>query len=120
MNKDGFNIKIIEKIDNISGYVKDCDFAITSNGRTVFELAAMGIPMISIAVNQREKQHSFVKYTKSGYHIDSPSKIETKKILFNINKMMDKRNRNQFIKNMKKYDILYGVNRVTEKINRLV
>jgi len=119
MNMDGFNIKIIEKIDNISGYVKDCDFAITSNGRTVFELAVMEIPMISIAVNQREKQHSFVKYTKSGYHIDSPAKIETKKILFNINKMMYKRNRNQFIKNMRKYDILHGVNRVTEKINRL-
>lgn len=119
MNRDGFNIKIIEKTDNISGYVKDCDFAITSNGRTVFELAAMEIPMISIAVNQREKQHSFVRYTKSGYHIDSSSKIETKKILFNIKKMMDEKNRRQFIKNMKKADLLHGINKVTEEINRL-
>jgi len=119
MNVNGFKINIIEKTDNISEYVKDCDFAITSNGRTVFELAAMQIPMISIAVNQREKQHSFVRYTKSGYHIDSPLKIEKEKILLNINKMMDKKNRTQFIKNMKKADLLRGINRVTEEINRL-
>ena len=84
MNSDGYKINIIEKTDNISKYVKDCDFAITSNGRTVFELAAMEIPMISIAVNQREKQHSFVRYSKSGYHINSPLKLDSKKILFNF------------------------------------
>ena len=119
MNAEGYKINIIEKIDNISKHIKDCDFAITSNGRTVFELAAMEIPMISIAVNQREKQHSFVRYSKSGYHIDSPSNIESKKILFNFNKMKDVKNRKRFVGNMKKTDLLHGIDRVTEKINKL-
>jgi len=119
MNADGYKINIIEKTDNISKYVKDCDFAITSNGRTVFELAAMEIPMISIAVNQREKQHSFVRYSKSGYHINSPLKLDSKKILFNFNKMRDVKNRKLFVKNMKKADLLHGIDRVSEKINKL-
>lgn len=119
MNSDGYKINIIEKTDNISKYVKDCDFAITSNGRTVFELAAMEIPMISIAVNQREKQHSFVRYSKSGYHINSPLKLDSKKILFNFDKMTDVKNRKRFIKNMKKADLLHGIDRVAEKINKL-
>ena len=119
MNSDGYKINIIEKTDNISKYVKDCDFAITSNGRTVFELAAMEIPMISIAVNQREKQHSFVRYSKSGYHINSPLKLDSKKILFNFNKIADVKNRKLFVKNMKKADLLHGIDRVAEKINKL-
>ena len=119
MNSDGYKINIIEKTDNISKYVKDCDFAITSNGRTVFELAAMEIPMISIAVNQREKQHSFVRYSKSGYHINSPLKLDSKKILFNFNKMTDVKNRKLFVENMKKADLLHGIDRVSEKINKL-
>ena len=75
--------------------------------------------MISIAVNQREKQHSFVRYSKSGYHINSPLKLDSKKILFNFNKMTDVKNRKLFVENMKKADLLHGIDRVSEKINKL-
>ena len=118
MNDEGFLINIIEKTDNISEFVKNCDFAITSNGRTVFELAAMRIPMISIAVNQRERQHSFVRYTKSGFHIDSPSKLKMTKISKSVKNMMNEKNRIRFVNNMKKADLLHGINRVIKEINR--
>ena len=117
MNEVGYSINIIEKTDNISEFVKNCDFAITSNGRTVFELAAMKIPMISIAVNHRERQHSFVRHTMSGFHMDSPSKLKIDRLSTNVKKMMNKKNRIGFINNMKKADLLHGINRVINEIN---
>jgi len=119
MNYDGFNIKLIEKTDNISEFVNGCDFAITSNGRTVFELAAMKIPMISIAVNKRERQHSFVRKMKTGFHINYLSTKNDLEISKNVNKMFEYQNRLRFINNMKKADIYHGINRVVEEINKI-
>ena len=39
------------------------DLAITSNGRTIFELAAMGVPTISMAQN-REKHFIYLHATQ--------------------------------------------------------
>jgi spore coat polysaccharide biosynthesis predicted glycosyltransferase SpsG len=116
MHKDGFKIKIIEKPDNISEYVHNSDFTITSNGRTVFEIGAMQIPMIAIAVNSRERKHSFVKYSKGGFHIDINSDLEQKLPLY-IKKMLDYENRKIFSKNLANFDLLNGINRVVELIN---
>ena len=112
MNAFGYNVKIIERSDNLSQHFKDCDFAITSNGRTVFEIASMKIPMIAIAVNQRERLHSFVRYAKGGFHIDVHSKHDYIQILKKIDKMMNYDTRNRFVRNMNNMDLLNGVERV--------
>ncbi len=52
-------IQIITDTNIISKYMAEADIAITSGGRTVFELAAMGIPMIVINQNEREVRHVF-------------------------------------------------------------
>ena len=116
MNNSGFNVKIIERSDNLSQYFKDCDFAITSNGRTVFEIAAMKIPMIAIAVNKRERLHSFVRYSKSGFHVDIRSKNDYLQIFKKINEMMNYQTRNKFVKNMYNVDLLNGIERVKDLI----
>ena len=112
MNVSGFNVKIIERSDNLSQHFKDCDFAITSNGRTVFEIAAMKIPMIAIAVNKRERLHSFVRYSKGGFHIDVHSKHDYLHILKKINEMMSYDTRSKFVRNMHGIDLLNGIERV--------
>ena len=116
MHKDGFNMKIIEKPDSISEYIQNSDFSITSSGRTVFEIGAMRIPMIAIAVNARERKHSFVRYAKGGFHIDVNSNLE-QKLPTCIEKMLNFQNRKRFTKNLDKIDLLNGINRVTKLIN---
>ena len=116
MHDDGFKIKIIEKPDSISKYIQNSDFTITSNGRTVFEIGAMQIPMIAIAVNTRERKHSFVRYSKGGFHIDVNSNLEQKLPIY-IKKMLDYENRKIFSKNLINIDLLNGINRVTNLIN---
>ena len=116
MNRDGFKVKIIEKPDSISKYIRNSDFVITSNGRTVFEIGAMQIPMIAIAVNARERTHSFVRHSQGGFHIDVNSNLK-KKLLVSIKKIQDYQTRRKFAKNLEKKALLNGINRVTNIIN---
>jgi CMP-N-acetylneuraminic acid synthetase/spore coat polysaccharide biosynthesis predicted glycosyltransferase SpsG len=55
-------IEIHRKVDNMPELMKKADLAVTSNGRTIYELASMGIPTISIAQNDRETLHLFARY----------------------------------------------------------
>ena len=43
----------------MSEYMSRADIAVSSAGRTVFELAAMKVPSIIVAAHQREVQHTF-------------------------------------------------------------
>ena len=50
----------------ISEIMSKCDIAITSNGRTVYELAEMNIPSIVISQHKRENTHLFA-HKKNGF-----------------------------------------------------
>lgn len=43
----------------MSRIMEACDIAITSNGRTVYELCQMNVPSVVIAQNERETTHNF-------------------------------------------------------------
>jgi len=45
----------------ISRHMAAADIAVTSAGRTVFELASLGVPMAVMAQNERELHHSFAR-----------------------------------------------------------
>lgn len=53
------NIFVYKDVKNVSDYMANADLAFTSQGRTVFELAAMGVPAIVLAQNEREQLHTF-------------------------------------------------------------
>lgn len=54
------NITIYHNIDYMAEIMHKSDLAITSRGRTCYELAALGIPTISIAQNERELKHKYI------------------------------------------------------------
>lgn len=62
----GLNINMMHDISNMPEVMSQCDIAVTSRGRTGFELAVMGIPTISIAQNEREQKHDFIS-DKNGF-----------------------------------------------------
>lgn len=53
------NIDILYDIKNMPEIMEQSDLAITSRGRTCFELAVLGIPTIAMAQNDREMLHEF-------------------------------------------------------------
>ena len=54
------NVIILHDVDNMPEVMSKCDVAVTSRGRTGYELALLGIPTIAIAQNEREEKHGFV------------------------------------------------------------
>ena len=54
------HVDMMHNITNMPEIISKCDIAISSRGRTGFELALMGIPTISLAQHEREDKHSFI------------------------------------------------------------
>ena len=57
-------VEVHRKVENMPELMSQADIAVTSNGRTIYELASMAIPTISIAQNDRETLHLFARYHK--------------------------------------------------------
>jgi spore coat polysaccharide biosynthesis predicted glycosyltransferase SpsG len=53
------NIIFTNAPTNMAYCMKNADMAIVSNGRTVYELAAIGVPSIVVSANKRELTHHF-------------------------------------------------------------
>ena len=117
MKKDNFLIELNENIDFLSKIFHESDFAITSNGRTVFELGSLHVPMIVIPVNEREKRHKFVQKSNVGYMVQLRNESKTHVFLKAFNKMLQYNTRKKFQNNLKIINLLYGVDRVVRKIN---
>lgn len=53
------NIFVHHDVKRVSAFMAKADLAITSQGRTIYELASMGVPAIVLAQNEREAEHVF-------------------------------------------------------------
>lgn len=53
------DFEIVRDTTQISRYMERADIAITSKGRTIYELAKCGVPTLSISQNDREQRHDF-------------------------------------------------------------
>jgi len=60
LERQAENITVLYDVKNMPELMSSTDVAITSQGRTCYELASLGIPTLSIAQNDRELRHEFV------------------------------------------------------------
>ena len=54
-----YHIYVHHDVKRVSSYMSQADLAVTSQGRTIHELASMGVPAIVMAQNEREAEHVF-------------------------------------------------------------
>lgn len=116
MNREGFCIEVIERMDFLAKIMKNSDFVISSNGRTIFELASMKKPIIAISVNKREKHHCFVEQSKIGFNIMLNSINDEKVFVRKFEKMLEIQTRRTFMRKFEELELLNGVNRVKQII----
>jgi len=64
--KKADRIEVLNNVTRISKYMREADLAFTSQGRTVFELASIGVPSVVLAQNEREQLHTFAQM-KNGF-----------------------------------------------------
>ncbi len=53
------NIDFLRDVSNMAEYMQKADLAISSQGRTMLELASLGVPTVLMAQNKREITHEF-------------------------------------------------------------
>ncbi|MBU5418771.1 UDP-2,4-diacetamido-2,4,6-trideoxy-beta-L-altropyranose hydrolase [Acetanaerobacterium sp. MSJ-12] len=73
---EGCNITVIQNAKFVSAYMKRADLALTSQGRTVYELAALGIPAVVMAQNEREQLHIFAQMQNGFFNLGLGSHLE--------------------------------------------
>lgn len=114
-------INIIHSTSRISEYMNQADLAVTSAGRTVFELASLTVPTIVICQNLRETSHTFAVSENGFINLGLHSELNDKTIHNTIQKVFtEKDTRSAMIKRMMKIDLKNGKKTVIEKIISLL
>jgi spore coat polysaccharide biosynthesis predicted glycosyltransferase SpsG len=92
--------------------MREADLAITSQGRSIYELACLGIPSIVIAQHTREETHVFAQMMNGflnlgdGNYIDPEELENTVEWLIKTPKI-----REEMKKNMLKHNLKDGIHR---------
>ncbi len=113
------NITIYHDIDNMPKIMSSCDIAITSRGRTGYELAMLGIPTIAMAQNKREEKHGFVCDENGFNYIGLNPGNEVIEANLNMFLKLSPTERQKYSTLMLKHNLRNGRKRVMTLINNL-
>ncbi|MCR4743946.1 MAG: UDP-2,4-diacetamido-2,4,6-trideoxy-beta-L-altropyranose hydrolase [Lachnospiraceae bacterium] len=83
------NIFIHKDVKRVSAYMKNADIAVTSQGRTIYELASMGVPAIVMAQNVREAEHVFAAIQNGFINLGLGEKLDEDSIAKTVRWLAD-------------------------------
>lgn len=113
------NINIIYDIKNMAEIMSKCDIAITSRGRTGYELSILGIPSIAIAQNSREEEHGFMSEENGFRYIGLEPNNEVIKKTLDIYINLTKEERRCLQQKLLSFDLTNGRRRIMGLIDSL-
>ncbi len=113
------NIEVLHDVANMPELMTKCDVALTSRGRTGYELALLGIPSIAMAQNAREERHGFVSNENGFTYIglDPADEIIESNLKMYIG--LSKESRQHFQDKLLSHDLRGGRRRVMGLIENL-
>lgn len=111
------NISIKHNVNNISKYMYEADIAFTSAGRTVYELASIGIPTIVLAQNERELLHTFANEENGFLNLGLGYNVSNDTIRKCLEKLiLNYEFRNNLTNRMLEKNLRNGINKVIDLI----
>ncbi len=117
LKKSGFKIETKENVKTIASLINKADLVITSNGRTIYEVAAMGVPCISISQNEREVRHLFSHTCGGIKDLGIESNVSEDDIASSLQSVAnDYSLRQSMSANLKSFDLKKGTARVLRLI----
>jgi len=90
LNNRGFGIKVYEDVRMMARYIHNADIVITSSGRTLYEVASLGIPCISISQNERESRHLFSHICKGFLNLNMAHSVSKEDIADSVVGLINK------------------------------
>ena len=113
------NIEVFHDVANMPELMTKCDMALTSRGRTGYELAILGIPTIAMAQNEREERHGFVSNENGFTYIGLDPADEIIESNLRMYLELSRSSRQHFQDTMLKHDLKGGRRRVMGLIENL-
>ncbi|MCR5665014.1 MAG: cytidyltransferase [Oscillospiraceae bacterium] len=113
------NIHVLFDVTNMPELMSACDMALTSRGRTSYELAILGIPTIVMAQNAREEKHGFVCNENGFSYIGREPSDEIIEGNLRMYLTTSQSSRQHFQNKLLKFDLRNGRKRVMSLINSL-
>lgn len=113
------NITVLHDVKNMPELMSQTDIAVTSRGRTGYELAILGIPSILIAQNQREEKHRFLCNENGFTYIGLNPADEIIESNIQMYLSMSQKSRQHFQDILLSHDLRGGRKRVMGMINNL-
>ena len=106
-------ITVVRDTARVSDYMKTADMAFSSQGRTTFELAAMGVPTIVLAQNEREQLHRFAQMDNGFINLGLGSEVSDADIRTALEWLMGAESiRREMRKLMLQNDLRSGIRKV--------
>ena len=87
----GKDVEVLRNIPNMAQCVHRSDLALTSAGRTVYEVASLATPLVVIAQNARELTHTFAREDNGIVNLGLHSEVSDESIRRTILRMLDDR-----------------------------
>jgi spore coat polysaccharide biosynthesis predicted glycosyltransferase SpsG len=109
-------VEVLSDVKMISKHMHRADVVFTSAGRTVYEVASLGTPMIVLAQNQRELSHSFVRLENGIVNLGLGTLCDDEQVWDTFESLYDPQLRAQLQTRMLSHDLKSGVDRVIHLI----
>lgn len=108
-----YGINVIQDVARVTGYMKKADLAFSSQGRTTFELATMGIPTIVLAQNKREQLHPFAQMDNGFINLGLGTEVSDEDIYLTLDWLIKSSSiRKEMHQLMLQNDLKSGIKRV--------
>ena len=118
------NVHVYHNVTNMAELMKQCDIAITAGGSTMYELCALGLPMIafSFVENQEKQIETFAKKEMLGfggnYLLQKDEMLD--EVLLHIQRMMDSpEERKKYNKRGRQIVDGQGARRIAQKLSEI-
>lgn len=114
---DQHEITVQRDISSMASHMEAADMLITSNGRTLYEAAALNLPMLSISQNEREQKHPYAHISHGIRSLGNAAYISKKDISDAILEYLERPEMRESMREaLSNHDIANGVNRVKQII----
>ncbi|HHY37356.1 MAG TPA: NTP transferase domain-containing protein [Clostridia bacterium] len=111
------NVSLLTDVPRMSDVMIKADLALTSNGRTVFELACCRVPMITMSQNSREATHTFGRLSRGAIDLGLGSSVDEHLLTSTLARVWnDSETRRSMYENLSKFDLRSGIERVVNAI----
>lgn len=113
--------QVINGTSIISRHMAEADVAITSAGRTVFELGSLGVPMVVIAQNEREMTHTFAHGSPGVVFLGLANTVEEAQFRYAMEQLVNgDLLRRKMSRSLIDSGLRDGIRRVTDVIHRVL